>query len=195
VSRARPPSGAALFSVGHGTATEDELLGRLAAADLAARAGIRLLVDVRTAPGSRRHPHLARERLEQWLPSAGIGYRWDPRLGGFRRPAADSPDVVWENASFRGYAGHLRTDQAREALADLVEEGRAQPTAFLCSETLWWRCHRRLVADALVLLHGADVHHLMPGRVTAHRPTAGARRLGDVLVYDDVDAAGRTART
>ena len=172
-----------MLSVGHGTATEAELLERLGLG------GVRQLVDIRTAPGSRRHPHLGRDRLEQWLPEAGVAYRWEPRLGGFRRPAPDSPDVVWQNDSFRGYAGHLRTEEARAALTDLLADGARQPTAFLCSETVWWRCHRRLVADALVLLHDVPVQHLMPGRVSAHRPTPGARRAGDVLVYDDVSAA------
>ena len=176
-----------LFSVGHGTASETELLDRLALG------GVRRLVDVRTAPGSRRHPHLGRDRLEQWLPDAGVDYRWEPRLGGFRRPAPDSPDVVWRNDSFRGYAGHLRTDEARTALSALLADGAEAPTAFLCSETVWWRCHRRLVADALLLLHAVPVQHLMPGRVSAHRPTPGARVTPDGLVYDDVDAAGTPA--
>ena len=166
------------YSVGHGTASEAELLERLGLG------GVTALVDVRTAPGSRRHPHLGRDRLEQWLPAAGVGYRWEPRLGGFRRPAPDSPDVVWRNDSFRGYAGHLRSEPARSALAELAAQARAEPTAFLCSETVWWRCHRRLVADALVLLHDLPVAHLMPGRATPHAPTPGVRLAGDVLVYD-----------
>jgi uncharacterized protein (DUF488 family) len=151
---------------------------------------VQRLVDIRTGPGSRRNPHLGRDRMLQWLPDAGVDYRWEPRLGGFRRPAPDSPDVVWQNDAFRGYAGHLRTGEARAALRDLLADIDAAPTAFLCSETVWWRCHRRLVADALVLLHDVPVLHLLPGRVAAHRPTDGARRDGDVLVYDE-DAARR----
>lgn len=168
----------AAFSVGHGTATEQELLDRLAPGR------VQRLVDIRTAPGSRRHPHLARDALEVWLPAAGVSYRWEPRLGGFRRPAPDSPDVFWQNSSFRGYAGHLRSQDARDALDELVRDAAAAPTAFMCSETVWWRCHRRLVADALVLLHGVSVQHLMPGRVSEHPPTAGARVHGDQLIYD-----------
>ena len=174
-----------LFSVGHGTASEQELLDRLALGE------VRRLVDVRTAPGSRRHPHLGRDRLQEWLPAAGVAYRWEPRLGGFRKPAPDSPDVVWQNDSFRGYAGHLRTDDARAALAELLADGAAARTAFMCSETVWWRCHRRLVSDALVLLHDVPVQHLMPGRLSPHRPTPGARVAGGVLVYDDTEATRR----
>lgn len=173
-----------VFSVGHGAASEDELLARLALGD------VQQVVDIRIAPGSRRHPHLARDALAQWLPDAGVDYRWEPRLGGFRRPAPDSPDVVWRNESFRGYAAHLRTPDAQAALALLVEEAAGRPTAYMCSETVWWRCHRRLVSDVLVLVHGLDVLHLMPERVSPHRPTPGARVAGETLVYDDVEAAG-----
>lgn len=166
------------YSIGHGTSTPEELLARLALG------GVRRVVDIRTAPGSRRHPHLGRDQLQVWLPEAGLAYGWEQRLGGFRRPAPDSPDVVWRNDSFRGYAGHLRSAPARAALDDLAGAVMQEPTAFLCSETLWWRCHRRLVADALVLLHGVAVAHLMPGTVAPHVPTPGARVVGDVLVYD-----------
>lgn len=166
------------FSVGHGTASPDELLARLALGE------VRRVVDIRTAPGSRRSPHLGKDQLEVWLPDSGVSYGWEPRLGGFRRPVPDSPDTVWRNESFRGYAGHLRTGDARAALDDLLAAAGAEPTAFLCSETVWWRCHRRLVADALVLLHGVQVGHLLPGRVAPHQPTDGARVAGDVLVYD-----------
>lgn len=167
-----------MLTVGHGTATEPELLERLGLGD------VRRLVDIRTAPGSRRHPHLGRDRLADWLPAAGVTYRWEPRLGGFRRPAPDSPDVALRNESFRGYAGHLRTPDARAALLGVLADAAAEPTAVMCSETVWWRCHRRLVADALVLLHGADVHHLLAGRVVPHQVTSGARVDGAVLVYD-----------
>jgi len=177
-------SSAVAFSIGHGAATQDELLARLALGDIA------FVVDIRTAPGSRRHPHLARDALQDWLPAAGVGYRWEPRLGGFRRPAADSPDVVWRNESFRGYAGHLRTPEAKDALELLVQDATSRPTAYMCSETVWWRCHRRLVSDALVLLWDLPVRHLMPGRVAEHEPTLGGRVTPEGLIYDDVDAAG-----
>ena len=178
------PAGVVLCSVGHGTASPDELLGRLSLG------GVRALVDIRTAPGSARHPHVNRDELACWLPEAGIAYRWEKRLGGFRKPAPDSPDVVWRNESFRGYAGYLRTPSARAALDDLVAQAATAPTAYMCSETVWWRCHRRLVSDALVLLYDVPVIHLMPGKTTRHSPTPGVRVVDGQLVYDDVDAAG-----
>ena len=172
-----------VHTVGHGTASADELLATLAVG------GVRRLVDVRTAPGSRRHPQHARDELARWLPAAGVRYRWEPRLGGFRRPPPDSPDVALRNASFRGYAAHLRTTDARTALLEVLADAESEAAghgavAVMCSETVWWRCHRRLVADALELLHGAEVLHLVAGRSGPHRPTAGVRVAGDVLVYD-----------
>jgi uncharacterized protein (DUF488 family) len=113
-----------------------------------------------------------------------VSYRWEPRLGGFRRPAPDSPDVALRNPSFRGYAGHLRTPEAHDALHAALADLAQARTALMCSETVWWRCHRRLVADALTLLHGVDVVHLLPGRASPHRPTDGVRVADGDLVYD-----------
>jgi uncharacterized protein (DUF488 family) len=167
-----------LLTVGHGTASQEELTGLLHGA------GVRLLVDVRTAPGSRRHPHVARAALAEWLPAAGIDYRWEKDLGGFRRPAPDSPDVVWREPMFRGYAGWMRQEPFHTALARVLAYGEG--TVVMCSEAVWWRCHRRLLADAVVLLHGLPVRHLMhDGRLTQHPPTPGARVTPAGLVYDD----------
>lgn len=167
-----------LLTVGHGTASQESLGALLSAAE------VRSVVDVRTAPGSRLHPQVARDALAEWLPAYGIGYRWEPRLGGFRKPAPDSPDVVWRNAAFRGYAAWTRTPDFAAALASVL----ASPvrTAVLCSESVWWRCHRRLIADAAVLLRGVGVRHLMhDGRLTEHVPTEGVRvREDGLLVYD-----------
>ncbi|HET6816537.1 MAG TPA: DUF488 domain-containing protein [Mycobacteriales bacterium] len=168
---------------GHGTAGQDELLGRLQAA------GIERVVDVRIAPGSKRHPHVGRDALSLWLPEAGIGYRWEKRLGGFRKLAPDSPDVALRNDSFRAYAGHMRSSEFAEAIDALIVEAsdRAEAAvAVMCSESVWWRCHRRLVADFLVLARDVKVEHLMPdGRLSPHVPTDGVRRRADgLLVYD-----------
>jgi uncharacterized protein (DUF488 family) len=145
---------------------------------------VRLLVDVRTAPGSRRHPQVARAALAEWLPAAGIDYRWEKDLGGFRKPPPDSPDVVWREPMFRGYAAWTRQEPFRAALDRVLAAGDG--TVVMCSEAVWWRCHRRLIADVTVLLHDMPVRHLMhDGRLAPHRPTAGARVTPSGLVYDD----------
>lgn len=167
-----------LLTFGHGTASQHRI------AELLRAAGVALLVDVRTAPGSRRNPHVARSELERWLPEHGVAYRWDKRLGGFRRSTADSPDVFWREEMFRGYAAHMRTPEFAAAVDELLGEERDQ--AVMCSESVWWRCHRRLIADFVVLARGVPAHHLMhDGRLVRHEPTAGARLRDDgLIVYD-----------
>ena len=172
-------TGIELFTVGHGTLAAEELAGVLHAS------GIHLLVDVRSYPGSRRHPHFARERMEEWVPDAGVEYRWERRLGGRRPVRADSVNLVLRNDAFRGYADHMATDDFRAALDDVVALAGGQKTAVMCSESVWWRCHRRLLSDALALVHGASVVHLMhDDRQVPHPLTEGARLDGDHVVYD-----------
>jgi uncharacterized protein (DUF488 family) len=175
---------ATLRTVGHGTLTADEL-GRLITG-----AGVEELVDVRSFPASRRHPQFRREAMEHWLPDAGVSYRWEPRLGGRRRPAPDSPHGALRVAAFRGYADHMETPEFRDALDVLLTEAATRPTAVMCAESLWWRCHRRLLADSVVLVRGTAVEHLFhDGRVEAHRPTPEARVDGARLVYDGDEPA------
>lgn len=144
------------------------------------------LVDVRRYPSSRAHPHVAREALGRWLPSAGIGYRWEERLGGRRTVPAASPDRWWRVDAFRAYAHHMRSDEFLEAIRGLLADIEAATTVIMCSESLWWRCHRRLVADFTTLVHDIAVRHLShDGRLSAHPVAAGARHTADgLLVYD-----------
>ena len=170
-----------IYTFGHGTAGEIELAGLLRGA------GIGAVTDVRSVPKSRAHPHVWSERLAQWIPDlAGASYEWRPQLGGFRKPRADSPNVALRHPAFRGYADYMQTPPFAQALAQLVRDAAAARTAIMCSETLWWRCHRRLIADALVLVHGMDVRHVMhSGATQMHRPTPGVRLLaGGTLQYD-----------
>ncbi|MBD3147263.1 DUF488 family protein [Microbispora bryophytorum] len=171
-----------LLTFGHGTAPRGHLTPLLHGA------GVREVVDVRTVPGSRRNPDAARAALADWLPEAEIGYRWDRRLGGFRKAAPGSPDVFWENASFRGYAGYSRHPDFLAAMDELLAQARAARTAVMCAEAVWWRCHRRIIADFAVLARSARVLHLAhDGRLTEHTPTSGARLRDDgLLVYDRV---------
>jgi len=169
-----------LFTVGHGTATEEELTRLLK------DAGVHHLVDVRRFPGSRTHPHVRREALQQSMPVAGVSYRWDERLGGRRRASAEPVDLWWQVAAFRGYAEHMRSSEFGAGIDDLVADVRTTPTVIMCSESLWWRCHRRLIADYVVLVHGIAVHHLdHRGKLHEHRVAAGARKSSPhLLIYD-----------
>jgi uncharacterized protein (DUF488 family) len=178
-----------VLTFGHGTATQKQLL------DLLDEAGVRVVVDVRRFPGSRRHPHVATTELERWLPAAGVSYRWDSRLGGRRQLPRDAEDMDpwWQVPAFRAYAAHTRAPEFRAGLDALLTDAAATAqgdgttgrTAVMCSESLWWRCHRRLIADVLVLLHGVDVCHLQhDGRLVSHVPSAGARTTPEGLRYD-----------
>jgi uncharacterized protein (DUF488 family) len=171
---------AVLVTFGHGTASAEQITGLLRGAEVAE------VIDIRTAPGSRRHPHVARAELGRWLPRSGISYRWDQRLGGFRRPSPGSPDVAWRDDGFRGYAGHMRSPDFLAAAAELVAEARTRQVAAMCSESLWWRCHRRLLADYVWVVCGLPVRHLMhDGRLQQHRLSPGLRVRDDgLLVYD-----------
>lgn len=149
-------------------------------------------MDVRSVPKSRAHPHVWAERLVHWIPAeTAAAYEWQPQLGGFRKPKPDSRNVALRHPSFRGYADYMQTPEFMAALDELVESSQTGITAIMCSESLWWRCHRRLIADALVLCRGAEVRHLMhTGRLDSHKPTPGVRRDDDLLVYDVINEPG-----
>ncbi|MGY1803716.1 DUF488 family protein [Blastococcus sp. SYSU D00922] len=160
-----------LLTVGHGP-QDREALGALLTG-----AGVEQLVDVRRFPGSRTNPDVSRDALEDWLPAAGVTYRWEERLGGRRRLDPDRPveDGWWTVAQFAAYAAHTRTPEFGAALDEVLAAAERATVAVMCSETVWWRCHRRLIADVAVLARGVPVRHLMPGgRLSAHRPSQGA---------------------
>ena len=160
-----------LLTVGHGPEDRTSLGARLASA------GVERVVDVRRFPGSRNNPDVRREALEEWLPAAGIGYRWEPRLGGRRGLPAGEPveDGWWTVRQFAAYAAHARTTEFADALDEVLDEAARVTVAVMCSESVWWRCHRRLIADVAVLGRGVPVEHLMPdGRLAPHRPSEGA---------------------
>jgi uncharacterized protein (DUF488 family) len=174
----------ALLTFGHGTAGREELTALLR------DVGATDVVDVRRYPGSRRNPDVLSDAMAQWLSVAGIGYRWDPRLGGRRRlPAGtDDNDPWWRVEAFRAYAAHMRTAEFAGAMAELLGELCSGHLLIMCSESLWWRCHRRMISDAATLLHGVEVTHLgHDGRLTPHVPAEGARVASGVLVYDGRD--------
>ena len=169
-----------LLTIGHGASDGAELLARLQDAD------VEVLVDVRRFPGSRRNPEVGRDALEPVLPQRGIEYVWDERLGGRRRkdPGAEDADGWWRVEQFRAYASHTRTDEFRVAMTELLALAARQTVAIMCSENVWWRCHRRLVSDVAVLVHDVPVLHVMrDGRTSPHQPSEGAVLSGGGLTY------------
>jgi uncharacterized protein (DUF488 family) len=167
-------------TVGHGARPVEDLVEELH------RAGVRRLVDVRTAPGSRLHPQFNRASLGESIPASGIEYVWRKDLGGFRKPRPNSPHRALRNDSFRGYADHMGTEEFEAGLAWLMDTSGGVLTAVMCSETLWWRCHRRMIADALAV-RGWEVTHLIGGKQHSHRLHPAARTEGERLVYDRIE--------
>ena len=149
----RQMPGTTVYTVGHSTRTADEMLVLLR------DAAVELLVDVRAFPSSRRNPQFNRDALERWLRAAGIAFRHSRELGGRRSPTPGSPNGGWRDPAFQGYADHMRSPEFRRALADLETQAHGAPTTIMCAEAVWWRCHRRLIADALVA-RGWRVEHL-----------------------------------
>ncbi|MBC5804789.1 MAG: DNA repair protein [Candidatus Eremiobacter antarcticus] len=171
-----------LLTLGHGT------LAIAAFVDLVRAADVASIVDVRTVPKSRHNPQFEREAMEQWTNEAGLTYAWEPRLGGFRRPKPDSPNIGLRHPAFRGYADYMQTAEFWVALDEVLDRASTAPSAIMCSESLWWRCHRRLIADAAVLARGVEVLDLFhSGRRVPHPITPCARLLGDMVVYDVLD--------
>jgi uncharacterized protein (DUF488 family) len=148
--RVLPPMTLCIFTIGHSTRPIDEFLEMLQAH------GVRRLVDVRTVPRSGHNPQFNREDLSRALHGRGLHYRHMPGLGGLRRPRRDSINTAWRNTSFRGYADYMQTPEFAENLAALIELGKQEPAAVMCAEAVPWRCHRSLIADAL-LVRGIDV--------------------------------------
>ena len=156
-----------VYTVGHSTRTTEEL------AEIVRSAGIGRIVDVRRFPGSKRHPHFAKEALERSLPNHGIAYEWrGEELGGRRnRKKTGSRHPAWRNASFQGYADYMDTEDFTRALQELEQDAAEDPPlALMCAETLWWKCHRRMISDALHL-HGFEVIHVLGvGQTEPHKP-------------------------
>jgi uncharacterized protein (DUF488 family) len=167
-----------VFTIGHSTRTLEELVAALQAH------GIRTLVDIRSFPMSRRLPHFNREALEQELPQAGIAYVWMKDLGGRRKKQRDdSPNVALRNDSFRNYADYMLTEPFQRAIEELLRLAAQAPTAIMCAERVYFRCHRMLVSDYLVA-HGHEVLHIdATGPVRPHKLMGEARLVNGQLVY------------
>ncbi len=167
-----------LYTIGHSTRTLDELVDALKSF------GVRTLVDIRTVPRSRHVPQFNQDMLNQTLPKRGIRYRHFPGLGGLRKPRADSQNTAWRNSSFRGFADYMETQEFSDALDELrMLSQEAGPVAIMCAEAVPWRCHRSLVADALVARGDAVVHIMGPGKGNSHELSSWARVEGTRVTY------------
>lgn len=171
---------ATIFTIGHSTRSLDELVALLREHD------VDLLVDVRTIPRSRRNPQFNEDSLEAAMPEAGIAYRSAKALGGLRGKRKDgpSPNLFWTHTSFRNYADYALTPPFRHALGELEEMAQAHRPAIMCAETLWWRCHRRIITDYL-LADGNEVIHILGHGKTepGHLTEAAVRQADGTLLY------------
>jgi uncharacterized protein (DUF488 family) len=168
-----------IFTIGHSTRTVPELTGLLR------QVSVDLLVDIRSVPGSRTNPQFNTDALPAPLAVMGIGYRHIAALGGLRgrrKDAAPSQNTLWTSSAFRNYADYALTGQFRSGLEELIKLAGERRCAIMCAEAVWWRCHRRIVADYL-LVQGVPVEHIMgPGKVDPARLTPGARPQPDGTV-------------
>lgn len=171
-----------IFTIGHSTRPIEDFLALLQAH------GVRRLVDVRTVPRSRRNPQFAQENLAASLAAAGIAYEHRAGLGGFRRTSEASPNKGWRNTSFRGYADYMQTDAFERELRALMEAAKREQVAIMCAEAVPWRCHRSLIADAL-LTHGAGAEEIVSGiKRQPRKLTPFARLNGGQLTYPEAPA-------
>ena len=166
-----------IWTIGHSTRSLEELV------DLLRGHGITVLADVRTLPGSKRHPQFDREALEEELPRHGLRYVHFRALGGLRRPLADSPNLAWRNSAFRGYADYMQTETWERAVGELLDLAATERVAVMCAEAVPWRCHRSLLADALVV-RGVEVRHITgKGAPAVHSLTSFAHVEGRRVTY------------
>ena len=172
-----------VWTIGHSTRSADDFLTILAAYD------IELLIDVRRFPGSRRLPQFGAEALEQSLQSRDISYRWLSQLGGRRKAAPSSQNLAWRLPAFRAYADHTATEEFADGLFELLVLAEGLRTAIMCSEVLWWRCHRRIIADVLTSI-GIDVVHIQSETIaTPHVLAPPATLVAGRLSYRSAEAA------
>ncbi len=180
--------GITIFTIGHSTRALDEFVSLLLAH------GVTRLVDVRTVPRSRHNPQFNRDTLPEILASEGIGYTHMPGLGGLRHSRADSPNKGWRTGGFRGFADYMQTDEFACNIEKLMEFGKHERIAVMCAEAVPWRCHRSLIADAL-LVRGVSVVHIMgKTSVIAHALTRFARVDGTRVTYPAGEEADRDQR-
>ena len=166
-----------VWTIGHSTRTLEDFLSLLHSFD------IKMLIDIRNFPGSRRYPHFNKEALESSLPKDGIQYLHLKELGGRRKPVDNSPNTAWRNTAFRGYADYMQTPEFAGGIERLKGIATLYRTAYMCSEAVWWRCHRSMISDYLKV-KGWNVQHIMEvGKSKEHPFTAPAKVVDGRLFY------------
>lgn len=166
-----------IWTIGHSTRPWEDFIEALKSFD------IQLLADIRTFPGSRRFPHFNKDNLNSSLIEAGIDYVHLAELGGRRKPMPDSANTAWRHPSFRGYADYMQTTAFQSALAKLQDMALSKRLAYMCSEAMWWKCHRALVSDALKV-KGWRVYHIIDkGKKVEHPYTSPAKPVQGELFY------------
>ena len=168
-----------IWTIGHSTNTLAEFIAMLISFQ------IKLVVDIRSFPGSRRYPHFNKEALETSLPENKIKYIHIRELGGRRKVRPDSINVRWNHPAFRGYADYMETNAFKKAINELECLAYKERTAFMCSEAVWWRCHRSLVSDYLKLNGWTVIHIMGIGKNKEHSYTSPARIVGLHLLYSN----------
>ena len=166
-----------IYTIGHSTRTLEEFIALLQTFS------IEMLVDVRSYPGSRRYPHFNKENLSKELPAKDILYLHIPGLGGRRKASPQSKNTAWKNDAFRGYADYMETDEFKKGMDELEKTGTRYRTAFMCSEAVWWRCHRSMIADYLKVKGWKVLHILNNKKAEEHPYTAAAKIVDGNLSY------------
>jgi uncharacterized protein (DUF488 family) len=178
-----PTASVRIWTIGHSTRTIDEFISLLQTNQ------IRLLVDVRSLPGSKRYPQFNKEALADSLGKARIRYEHFPELGGRRKSKPQSKNTAWRNASFRGYADYMETEEFRKGVERLLDlAAGAVPTAIMCAEAVWWRCHRALISDFLKVRCVEVLHILDANEIEPHPFTSAARIVNGELSYKAHDS-------
>lgn len=167
-----------IWTIGHSTRSVTDFEELLLAHQ------IKTIADVRTYPVSRRFPHFNQKQLSEQLARASIDYHHVPSLGGMRKPLRNSKNTAWKNASFRGYADHMDTGVFAKGIDELLKLAASSPTAFMCAESLWWKCHRSLISDYLKSKGHEVIHIFSADKTEAHPYTSAARIVDGELSYE-----------
>lgn len=175
----KPSDTATVYTIGHSTRSIEEFLALLASFQ------IKVLADIRSLPGSNKFPQFNQDQLKESLEENGIAYIYISELGGRRKAAKTSKNTVWRNKSFRAYADYMETEAFEKGIAQLVKLAKDTPTAMMCSEAVWWRCHRSMVADYLKAKDWKVLHIMAAAKATEHPYTAPARVVGDRVLYSE----------